>query len=251
MNISQYSQFIAVVIVFAIYIYGLSKTVRSTRGTSTNKWNIVIGFTLATILCIYLILNAYRIEPAGFAQIILTFGLVLATALYAISANKQADASAKMAEEMKQQTVTSSRPVIIQKALYEKDIWVGNNQDYFAHFEISNAGNTPAIEVVSSIVDNEDNSLHSIRQTYLGKENLPIKFRPANIEGLDENKTYYLVCDYKSVFSYGTKKPLYQTRLPFKISKAAKGKIYVIAGELEFPEVQEKDRINAFGSKPK
>jgi len=107
MNMSQYIQIIAVAIVFAIYIYGLFKVIKITRGSSPNKnkWNIVSGFTLATVFLIYLILNTYAIEPKDFALIMLTFGLVLATTLYAISAAKQANASVKMADGM-------ARPVI-------------------------------------------------------------------------------------------------------------------------------------------
>ncbi len=112
MNMSQYIQIIAVVIVFAIYIYGLFKVIKITRGSSPNKRNIVSGFTLATLLLIYLILNTYIIGPADFVQIILIFGLVLATTLYAFSAAKQANASVKMAEEMREQRLTISQPLL-------------------------------------------------------------------------------------------------------------------------------------------
>jgi len=242
-------QSITIGVVGIIYIYGLFKAI---RGRSVNKWNIVLGFTLATLVVVYLILNNSTIAPSDWVQIILMFGLVLATIQYAISATKQADASIKMAEEMREQRIIASRPVIIQKSVYEKDIWEGSNKDYFSHFEISNVGNTPAIEVESSIVDNEGNSPHNIRQTYLSKDDPSIKFRPYGIANLEEDKTYYLICNYKSIFSYGKQKSLYQTRLPFKISKAAEeGKIYVIPGELETKEVTDKDFISAFGSKPK
>jgi len=40
--------------------------------------------------------------------------------------------------------------------------------------------------------------------------------------------------------------------LPFKLSKSSeKGKIYVVAGELEFKEATEKERIDAFSSRSK
>ena len=256
MNMSQYIQIIAVVIVFAIYIYGLFKVIKITRGSSPNKnkWNIVNGFTLATLFLIYLILNTYAIEPKDFALIMLTFGLVLATTLYAISAAKQADASVKMAEEMRQQRIMTSQPRLIQKSVHEKDIWEGSTKDYFSHFEIFNVGNIPAIEVESSLMDSEGNRSHSIRQTFLTNNDPPIKFRPSNMTNLEETKTYYIVCEYQNIFSHGLKNPLYQTRLPFKISKSGEeGKIYMVAGELEFKEASEEERIDAFSrrSKPK
>lgn len=177
--------------------------------------------------------------------------LVVVTLIYAWrthviskATKEQADASVEMAEEMREQRVMASRPLLIQKSVHEKDIWEGSTKDYFSHFEISNVGNTPAIEVESSLMDDKGNRPHSIRQTYLRSDDPPIKFRPANIENLEETKTYYLVSEYQNIFSYGPQKPLYQTRLPFKISKSVQeGKIYMIAGKLEFCEVPDKERI--------
>ena len=167
---------------------------------------------------------------------------------------KQADASVKMAEEMREQRIMSSQPRLIQKSVHEKDIWEGSTKDYFSHFEISNVGNIPAIEVESSLIDSEGNRSHSIRQTFLTNNDPPIKFRPSNITNLEETKTYHIVCEYQNIFSHGLKNPLYQTRLPFTISKSGQeGKIYMVAGELEFKEASEKERIDAFSrrSKPK
>jgi len=187
-------------------------------------------------------------------QVILMGLLVVVTGVYAWRTFAISKATKKQAQEMREQRVMASRPLLIQKSVHEKDIWEGSTKDYFSHFEISNVGNTPAIEVESSLMDNEGNRPHSIRQTYLRNDDSPIKFRPANIVNLEETKTYYLVSEYQNIFSYGLQKPLYQTRLPFKISKSVqKGKIYTIAGELEFKEATEKERIDAFSrrSKPK
>ncbi len=112
MNISQITQIIAVVIVFAIYVYGLFRTIRATRGNSPNRWNIAIGFTVATLFFIYLILNNSRIEPAGWAQIMLTLGLVAVTSLYTLATQKQANANVEMAEEMKNARYDTVRPVV-------------------------------------------------------------------------------------------------------------------------------------------
>jgi len=194
-------------------------------------------------------------------QIVLMGLLVVVTGIYAWrtfaisnATKKQAEASVKMAEEMREQRVMASQPRLLQKSVHEKDIWEGSTKDYFSHFEISNAGDIPAIEVESSLMDNEGNRSHSIRQTFLRNNDPPIKFRPSNITNLEETKTYYIVCEYQNIFSHGLKNPLYQTRLPFKISKSGEeGKIYMVAGELEFKEASEEERIDAFSrrSKPK
>jgi len=185
--------------------------------------------------------------------------LVVVTGIYAWrtfaisnATKKQAGASVKMAEEMREQRVMASQPRLIQKSVHEKDIWEGSTKDYFSHFEISNVGNIPAIEVEISLRDSEGNRPHSIRQTFLTNNDPPIKFRPENIVNLEETKTYDIVCEYQNIFSRGLKNPLYQTRLPFTIRKSSKeGKIFMVAGELEFKEATEKERIDAFSSRSK
>ena len=168
------------------------------------------------------------------------------------SAKKQADASVKMAEEMREQRVTASRPVVVQKAVHEKDIYEGSTKDYFSHFEAYNKGNGPAIEVEISLLDNDKNLIESHRKSFLGVGEPPIEFRPTSLAARRENSTCYLVCEYQSILSSGPRKMWYQTWLPFKPSKSSeKDKMYIVAGELEFCEVSEKERIDAFSSRSK
>lgn len=242
---------VAIVILFTVFIVGL---IKSLRAGSTNRRAAIPALTLSFLLCVYLLFKGREIGPADWAQIVLLFSLVVVTGVYALSTARQADASVKMAEEMREQRIMTSQPRLIQKSVHEKDIWEGSTKDYFSHFEISNVGNIPAIEVESSLMDSEGNRSHSIRQTFLTNNDPPIKFRPSNITNLEETKTYYIVCEYQNIFSHGLKNPLYQTRLPFKISKSGEeGKIYMVAGELEFEEASEEERIDAFSrrSKPK
>jgi len=201
-----------------------------------------------------LIVTAVNEASFNISLVLLTFALVLITCIYAMRTVDIAKANREMAEEMREQRIMTSQPRLIQKSVHEKDIWEGSTKDYFSHFEISNVGNIPAIEVETSLMDSEGNRSHSIRQTFLTNNDPPIKFRPSNITNLEETKTYYIVCEYQNIFSHGLKNPLYQTRLPFKISKSGEeGKIYMVAGELEFKEASEEERIDAFGrrSKPK
>jgi len=207
-------------------------------------------------------------------QIILMGSLVVVTGIYvwrtfAISnaAKKQATASVKMAEEMREQRIMASRPVIIEKAVHKteykteyKDVPYLVSKvlrrtavsDHFSHFEVYNAGNGPAIELIISLLNKEKASMHSQRKTFLRAGEPPIEFRPSNIVNLEESITYYLVCEYQSILSSSPRKMWYQTWLPFKPSKSSeKGKIYVVAGELEFKEATEKERIDAFSSRSK
>jgi len=166
---------------------------------------------------------------------------------------EQAGASAKMAEEMREQRIMSSRPVIIQKAVVETETQFATfgSKDWFSYFEVYNAGNGPAIEVEISLLNKEKTPIHSQRKTFLRAGEPPIEFSPSELASL-EKSTFYLVCEYQSILSQGTRKTWYQTWLPFETVEASKeGEIYVKPGELEFYEVSEKERIDAFGSRSK
>ncbi len=207
----------------------------------------VIVITIGIIMIVYLVVtpNLETNDKVGITMAISTVALVVVTGVYAWHTHK-------MAEEMREQRIITSRPVIILKPVHEKDIWEGSTKDYFSHFEISNVGNSPAIELESSLTANKHDYSSSIRQTYLRKDDDPVKFRPYNISSLEQNKTYYLICEYQNVFPYDVQKPFYQTCLPFKMRESGeKGKIYIVAGELEFTEVSEEERIDAFGSRSK
>jgi len=194
-------------------------------------------------------------------QIILMGLLVVITGIYAWrtfsisnATKKQADASMKMAEEMREQRIMASRPVIIQKAVVGTDTEFATfgSKDWFSYFEVYNAGNGPAIEVGISLLNKEKTPIHSQRETFLRADEPPIQFSSHPI--YPEEPTFYLVSEYQGVSSYRPQPTWYQTWLPFEAVEATKeDKIYVKPGELEFKEVNEKDRIDAFGSgrKPK
>jgi len=212
------------------------------------------------------------IPDSNLVQIGLTAALVGVTIVYVCrthviskATKQQAKASVEMAEEMKEQRIMASRPVIIQRAVYKDsdwpDIkigWIGiipnKIASYFSHFEVYNMGSGPAIEVEISILDEEKcqiDSLESTRRTFLKADDHPLIFRPLIPSwGV---KSYYIACEYQSVISRSSKQQTwYQTLLPFSPNKSSKqGEIYVATGELEFREVNEKDRIDAFSRKSK
>jgi len=223
-----------------------------------NNQIVVLGIFLVIV---FATLGGIYKDLAPVFTLILFAGLIALTMFYAYfsmetarAAREQADASVKMAEEMREQRVMASRPVIIQKAVIvdETEFATEAYCDWFSYFEVYNAGNGPAIEVEISLLNKEKTPIHSQRKTFLRAEEPPIKFTPFNLGNLDES-IYYLVCEYQGILSrHDTRQTWYQTWLPFETVKAGKeGKIYVKAGELEFSEVSEKERIDAFSSRSK
>lgn len=209
----------------------------------------IVGVGLAVLLSILL----GQIGTGYGMEILLLGVLVLVTMLYATHTKR-------MVNEMREERVMASRPILIQKAVH-KAIHPKSraasalviHSGYFSHFEIYNAGNGPAIEVEVALMDKERTWKYAIRETVLRAGEAPIKLHAFELTMLlEESTTYYLVCEYQGIFSRVGKETWYQTWLPFKAGKASKkGEVYVTAGELEFKEVTEKDRIDTFISRSK
>lgn len=250
---------------FIIALVGASK-----KGITRQRVALAI-LALGAVFTMYLAYNVREIAPADWVQIMLTLGLVALTGFYALSASRQADANVKTAEELRQQRIMASRPFIIQRAELKKAVAKTIITDYFSHFEIHNAGNGPAIEVETSILNEKKSLIYSNRQSYLrtgeSVKLLPVEFgkiqrqpdiepsaRLVPIHMVVREKLTYLVSEYPNILSSRQNPTWYQTWLPFEARKASKaGEVYVKPGELEFREVTKKGRVNAFGgrSKPK
>jgi len=193
-------------------------------------------------------------------NIFLVGALVIVTSVYVVETARISKSSEKSSNAMEQQARASvemaemgSRPMIIQKPVYKEAVdavFLELRSDYFSHFEIYNAGNGPAIELKVSLLDKERNPLHSKRVTFL-RAGEQVTFQPC-FGDVEESK-YYLVCEYRRLFSHTLAQTWDQTWLPFELSKSGKkGEVYVAPGELEFrQEVSDKDRIDAFGSRSK
>jgi Ca2+/Na+ antiporter len=219
----------------------------------TKKSVAAFILALGALIIVYWVSYRNAISPAENLQTMLTLGLLAVTGIYALSAVQQANASMKMAEEMREQRVMASRPVIIQKAIVETETNLAtfSSKDWFSYFEIYNTGNGSAIEVEISLLNKEKTPIHSQRKTFLRADDPPTVFSPSELASL-EKSTFYLVCEYQSIFSRGPQPTWYQTWLPFETIEASeKGRIYVKPGELEFKEVADKGRIGAFGTKSK
>ena len=145
--------------------------------------------------------------------------LVVGTGIYAWrthaigkATREQADASMKMAKEVRKERIMASRPVIIQKAIIvdETELATEAYCDWLSYFEVYNAGNGPAVEVGITLLNKEETPIYSQRKTLLRATEPPIKFSPSELTGL-EKAAFYLVCEYQSIFSHGSQPIWYQT----------------------------------------
>ena len=197
------------------------------------------GFSsgLLSLTILLIVLTLFKIINTGQAiEIMILFALVLVTFIYAKRTSEIAKAAKKQAEEMTEQRVIASRPVIIQKAVPVEVIGTGFSDE----FEIYNAGNGPAIELEILLLDKDRKLLQSERKTFLRTGEPPITFHPHNLVS-HVNSDCYLLCRYQSIQSRGTKPSWYQTWLPFKpVKSQSRDYIYVQSGALEFEEVFEK-----------
>jgi len=75
--------------------------IKATREGFTIRWTAFLMLALGLLFVVYLAYTAREIHPADGAQIMLVTGLVAVTGVHALSASRQADASVKMAEEMR------------------------------------------------------------------------------------------------------------------------------------------------------
>ena len=189
-------------------------------------------------------------------QAVATAILVVVTAIYAWrtfaisnSSEKQANASVKMAEEMKEQRLVALQPITFIRPVHQREILEETSSDYFSHFEVYNAGNGPAIEIEVSLLNQGYDPLDCYRETFLrAGQQTNVDF--SSLYGREES-SLYIVCEYRRLFSDNAERTCDQAWLPFKVIKGSRG-IYVQAGELEHRfEIPEKDRINAFKSESK
>jgi len=235
--------------------------------------NYLIGLSIAIVIytaAVSWLTIRDIIVPPDLIDTTILFILASATIFYAIrtsdiaeATKEQADASVKMAEEMREQRIMASRPVIIQKAQQKKTVQETITTDYFSHFEIYNAGNGPAIEPEIFLLDERKNPIFLEDEiTYLRVGEAPLKLLPVEFGKVQtlphieppvkvipihltirENCTY-LVSQYQSISSYGHQTAWYQTWLPFRSHKVnRKDEIRLVPGKLEFYEVSEKERI--------
>ena len=99
------------IIVLIYFVFTIIQTTRKKR-RFVSQLNIIL-LILGLMFLIFLTYRASEIEGADWGQIILMIGLVAITAAYASSAEKQADASIKMAEATRAQLLVMNKPNVI------------------------------------------------------------------------------------------------------------------------------------------
>ncbi len=185
---------------------------------------------------------------------ILTLMLVVIGFYYSFQSKKQLERSL---DETKAELAMASRPLLVIRAVvyeaattYEANIVCAPKgaqhadgyplTSHFSHFELFNAGNSPAIDLEISLLDADGGVLQGESLGFLRNNEQALTFVPINLE---LQKTYRLVCEYESIRNR-VKQIWYQTWLPFTTKTGpSKDTINVDVGELEFKEVPMAERI--------
>ena len=141
--------FCLIVIVDAINTYR-----KSSRLSLITFILLIVG----VVFCIVMVYRGQELNGADWAQILLMIGLVTITAVYASSTARQAIASVKMAEEMREQRHGTVRPIIdirrVQegvRALGEAAVAASGQMPEALECQLRNIGLGPALDV-SSVV---------------------------------------------------------------------------------------------------
>jgi len=192
----------------------------------------------------------------------LTLVLVLVDFYYSYQAKRMLEVKI---EETKTEVMMASRPLLVARAVfhegattYEHDTLAApmgaktsddlSSAYHFSHFELFNAGNSPAIGLEISLMNEEKVVLQSESLGFLRNNEQALSFIPIKLE---TQKTYYIVCEYESIRSR-VREIWYQMWLPFTtVESAAKKTINVNVGELDFKEVSITERIDALRTREK
>ena len=111
MTIDTIMLIVAIILVLAIFIIELVQVIIGRKRPTISPITIIL-LVLVLLFTVFLTYRASELESADWAQIILMIALVAVTAFSTLSVSKQADASVKMAEEMKEQRYDALRPII-------------------------------------------------------------------------------------------------------------------------------------------
>ena len=196
--------------------------------------------------------------------LVITIIFAMITVYYSYTAKKALE---KKQEGAKAEIVMMSRPLVVMRAVdhkgassYEADtpeeVKIEQSgvhrqpASHFSHFELYNAGNSPAIGLEISLMNKEKVILQSQSVGFLRNNELPLSFVPIKV---DLDQTHYLVAEYESIRSRAKQNQAwYQTWLPFIPLKCNDKKmININVGELDFKEVSGAERIDAFPTNQK
>ena len=113
MTVIEWVQLSVLIVAIGLSItFSIIVLVKSIREGFTRKRTATFVLALGLLFITYLAYNAQEIHPADGVQIMLVTGLVAVTGVYALFTARQANASVRMAEEMREQRYDAVRPVI-------------------------------------------------------------------------------------------------------------------------------------------
>ncbi len=191
---------------------------------------------------------------------VLTLILVISSLYYSIQSKKQLEQNL---EDTKTEIAMASRPLLVIRAVVHEATTTYDDENvtaprsahspdgrpltsHFSHFELFNAGNSPAIDLEFLLLKGDKSVLQGETIGFLRNNEQALTFVPVKME---LNKEYYLVCEYESIRSR-VKKIWYQTWLPFTpVEAMTKNTINVNVSELDFRDVSAKERLNVFKAK--
>jgi len=117
MTLTETIEIIRVITLIVVIIFSLILCIITLIGIRKKGFNRkhVVNFVLilGLLFITYTAFTVREIQPADWAQIMLMLGLVAVTGFYALSTSRQADASVKMAEEMREQLLVMNKPNIV------------------------------------------------------------------------------------------------------------------------------------------
>ncbi len=154
MTIIGWVQFSVLIVAIGLSItLSIVVLLKSIREGFTRKRTATFVLALGLLFIVYLAYNAQEIHPADMVQIMLVIGLVAVTGVYALFTARQADASEKMAEEMRQQRLDEVRPYLLLKLQDGSFSWdTESNMPVDGKFTVTifNAGKGPATGLVAA-----------------------------------------------------------------------------------------------------
>ncbi len=158
MSTAGWALLIGIVLSLVLFAFALTK---ARREGFTGRWVAVLIFSVGGLFILYLVYNLQQIEPVDWVQIMLMLALVAVTLFSTMSAIRQANASVKMAEEVKEQRYDAVRPVIdiqrdidvadVARQTLEANAALSKDTSHGLSCILHNIGVGPAIDVHSFI----------------------------------------------------------------------------------------------------
>ena len=181
-------------------------------------------------------------------SVVITVVLVCITAYYALETRRIARAAAEQAQELRQQRISASQPVLWPMILG----WDLNKLEVI--FE--NIGNGPALDIDIYLGRGEDPKLSEcehIRYSYMiaGKEKIhnflthTLEQSPLGAKPLDSNVLsklvgkYILIVEWLDLYKSG---PFFQAKLPFSLETEPDSKLYAKEGVVVIDHIPEKKK---------